>query len=81
MVKHYRTHKNGAAIWKLLEHTDLHICPECQSSSGLKYLGFVETYMAGLHAKMNLCRTCGAWVDVIWDKKRGRYQNNRTARV
>ena len=80
MVKHYRTHKNGSAIWKLLEHTPLQSCPECHDSTSLRYLGFVETYMSGLHAKMYHCQTCDAWVDVIWDKKRGRYQDSKTCR-
>jgi len=47
----------------------------------LTYLGFVETYMTGLHAKMYQCQACDAWVDVIWDKKRGRYQDNQPAGV
>lgn len=81
MVKHYRMKKNGTAIWKLLEHTHLKSCPECRQQSSIIYLGFVETYMPGLYAKMYQCQACDAWIDVIWDKKRGRYQENETAGV
>lgn len=81
MVKHYRTQQNGSAIWKLLKHTDLHACPECHDETSLTYLGFVETYMDGLHAKMYQCQACDAWVDMIWDKKQGRYNDDRPAGV
>jgi len=81
MVKHYRTQKNGTAIWKILEHIDLEACPECQEKTSISYLGFVETYMEGLHAKMYQCQACDAWVDVIWDKKHGRYHDSSSAEV
>ena len=81
MVKHYRTQKNGSAIWKILEYTDLQSCPECNSNKNVIYLGFVETYMTGLHAKMYQCLECDTWVDVIWNKEQGRYDENHSAGV
>ena len=81
MAKRYRTIKNGSAIWKILEHKNLHRCPECKDKHSLTYLGFVETYMSGLHGKMYQCQSCNAWIDVIWDKKHGRFLDSALAGV
>lgn len=80
-MKKFRTQKHGTAIWKILEHRDLHSCPECKSEGSLHYLGFVETYSLGLHGKMFQCNICETWVDMVWSKRLGRHQDNEPAGV
>lgn len=80
-MKYYRTKKNGAAIWKILEHREMQNCPECRTKQSMTYLGFVETYSKGLHAKMYQCNSCDTWVDIIWEKKHGRYTKDEPAGV
>lgn len=72
-MKYYRIQQNGAAIWKILEHREPKTCPECREKNSLSYLGFVETYMSGLHGKMYQCNGCESWVDLIWQKHLGRF--------
>lgn len=78
-MKFYRTEKNGAAIYKILEHRKLKFCPECHEKKSLSYVGFMETYMSGRHAKMFVCKSCNTWIDMIWDKELGRFTDKEPA--
>lgn len=67
-MKRLRTERQGTAMWKILGHTKLHECPECNQRNSLTYFGFAKDYMAGLHAKIYQCQDCESWIDVIWEK-------------
>lgn len=71
-MKMLRTQGSEGAIWKLSSTRAPVRCPECKCEHQLQYVGFAETYSAGMHAKMYVCSVCDTWVDCIWPKSIGK---------